>query len=208
MRWQASPVDPSATGKSTLTQALFRIIELSHGEIEIDGVDIRTLGLTQLRERLSIIPQEPLLFNGTIRCVPVHAAMVSDPMFVKETTECRLNRRSNLDPFGVYDDARLYDALRRSWLVDRKSEAGDAVATSRFTLDTLIEDEGANLSVGERSLVSLARALVRDSKIVCLDEATASVDLETDARIQSTIRAEFQDKTLITIAHRLQTILG
>ncbi|GAA5860817.1 hypothetical protein JCM3774_003151 [Rhodotorula dairenensis] len=176
-------VGQTGAGKSTLTQALFRILELSEGSIEIDGIDIRTLGLTQLRERLSIIPQEPLLFNGTIR--------------------------TNLDPFGHYDDARLWDALRRSWLVERKAGAGETAAgASRFTLDTPIEDEGANLSVGERSLVSLARALVRDSKIVCLDEATASVDLETDARIQATIRSEFRDKTLLTIAHRIQTILG
>ncbi|GAA5990991.1 hypothetical protein JCM10908_006490 [Rhodotorula pacifica] len=175
-------VGRTGAGKSTLTQALFRIIELSKGTIEIDGIDIRTLGLTQLRERLSIIPQEPLLFNGTIR--------------------------TNLDPFGLYDDARLWDALRRSWLVDRKAGVDNVAEPSRFTLDTPIEDEGANLSVGERSLVSLARALVRDSKIVCLDEATASVDLETDARIQATIRSEFRDKTLLTIAHRIQTILG
>ncbi|GAA5898535.1 hypothetical protein JCM6882_007809 [Rhodosporidiobolus microsporus] len=175
-------VGRTGAGKSTLTQALFRIIELSKGKISIDGIDISTLGLTQLRERLAIIPQEPLLFNGTIR--------------------------SNLDPFGVYDDARLYDALRRSWLVERTADADGGGQVSRFTLDTKVEEEGANLSVGERSLVSLARALVKDTRIVALDEATASVDLGTDAKIQATIASEFKDKTLITIAHRIQTIIS
>lgn len=115
------------------------MVELSKGQITIDGVDIGTLGLAQLRDRLSIIPQDPVLFNGTIR--------------------------SNLDPFSVYDDQRLWDALRRAWLVDRDS----AARTSRFSLETKIEDEGANLSVGERSLVSLARALVKDARIVVLE---------------------------------------
>ncbi|GAA5825076.1 hypothetical protein JCM11251_006090 [Rhodosporidiobolus azoricus] len=175
-------VGRTGAGKSTLTQALFRIIEVGKGSIFIDGIDIATLGLTQLRERLAIIPQEPLLFNGTIR--------------------------SNLDPFQRFDDARLYDALRRSWLVDRVAGADGGGQASRFTLDTKIEEEGANLSVGERSLVSLARALVKDTRIVALDEATASVDLETDGKIQATISSEFKDKTLITIAHRIQTILS
>ncbi|BGP17639.1 hypothetical protein JCM10213_001291 [Rhodosporidiobolus nylandii] len=167
----------TGAGKSTLTQALFRIIELSEGKIEIDGVDIRSLGLTHLRERLALIPQEPLLFKGTIR--------------------------SNLDPFGVFDDVRLNDALRRSWLIG----SAEGSSSTRFNLETPIDDEGANLSLGERSLVSLARALVRDTRIVLLDECTASVDLETDGKIQSTIATEFRDKTLLTIAHRLQTVL-
>lgn len=172
----------TGAGKSTIMQTLLRTIELTSGKIEIDGIDIATLGLRDLRERLSIIPQDALCYRGTVR--------------------------SNLDPFGLYDEAVLWDALRRAWLVERVAGAEGTVQASRFTLDTQIEDEGLNLSVGERSLVSLARALVKNSKIVLLDEATASVDAETDARIQHTIRTEFKDKTLLVIAHRLRTVIG
>lgn len=200
-------VGRTGAGKSSLMTTLFRLVELSSGSIEIDGVDISKIGLTDLRHGLSIIPQEPLLFSGTIR--------------------------SNLDPFNVKTDPELWDALHRAHLVDslhadiekRKAEVvaekletekngggGDSghytPVQSRFTLDSIVEDEGGNLSVGQRSLVSLARALVRDAKIVVLDEATASVDLETDKRIQETIRTEFRGKTLLCIAHRIRTILS
>ncbi|KAK4055919.1 hypothetical protein OIO90_003176 [Microbotryomycetes sp. JL221] len=176
-------VGRTGAGKSSIMMALFRIVELSSGKIRIDGIDISEIGLTQLREKLAIIPQDALLFNGTIR--------------------------SNLDPFSVYEDKILWDALRRAWLVEREAGSyGNEVGRNKFSLDSAIEDEGSNLSVGERSLVSLARALVKDSKIVVLDEATASVDAETDARIQATIVNEFKDKTLLVIAHRIRTIIG
>lgn len=133
--------------------------------------------------------------------------------------------RSNLDPFNLHEDARLWDALRRSYLVPKASDNGTPAPASRISLDSPVEPDGANLSVGERSLLSLARALVKDSKIVVLDEATyvlylwafggnpnrivsASVDLETDSKIQDTIQSEFTDRTLLCIAHRLRTILA
>ncbi|KAK0469912.1 ABC transporter, partial [Desarmillaria tabescens] len=181
-------VGRTGAGKSSIMTALYRLVELSSGSIHIDGVDISTVGLTELRKSLSIIPQDALLFSGTLR--------------------------SNLDPFNSHDDARLWDALKRSYLVESPAKAvadenGDvSTPINRFSLDTVIEDEGANLSIGQRSLVSLARALVKDSRILILDEATASVDYETDRNIQDTITHEFQDRTILCIAHRLRTIIS
>ncbi|KAI9000570.1 P-loop containing nucleoside triphosphate hydrolase protein [Trametes punicea] len=188
-------VGRTGAGKSSIMTALYRLVELSSGSIVIDGVDISTIGLKDLRDGLAIIPQDPLLFSGTLR--------------------------SNLDPFGYHDDARLWDALKRAYLVeDRKEHSIDQVPgdeegkegtrspVNRFTLDSPIEDEGSNLSIGQRSLVSLARALVKGSKILILDEATASVDYETDRKIQDTIASEFADRTILCIAHRLRTIIG
>ncbi|KAF9237596.1 putative YOR1-ABC transporter [Melanogaster broomeanus] len=180
-------VGRTGAGKSSLMLALYRIVELSGGSIVLDSIDISTIGLKDLRTKISIIPQDPLLFSGTIR--------------------------SNLDPFNRYDDATLWDALRRSCLVDTPSDkeevvSGEETPQNRYNLDSVVESEGANLSVGERSLLSLARALVKDCKIVVLDEATASVDLETDSKIQRPIQTEFSDRTLLCIAHRLRTIIS
>ncbi|KAH9481477.1 Multidrug resistance protein fer6 [Psilocybe cubensis] len=181
-------VGRTGAGKSSITLALLRIVEYV-GKITIDGVDISKIGLKDLRTKIAIIPQEPTIFSGTVRTA--------------------------LDPFSLYDDAHLWDALRRSFLVeDTKTRSSgeeseeSATATGRISLDTVLESEGSNLSVGQRSLLSLARALVRETKVVILDEATASVDLETDKKIQHTIQTEFKDRTLICIAHRLRTILN
>ncbi|KAI0283629.1 ABC transporter [Russula aff. rugulosa BPL654] len=194
-------VGRTGAGKSSIVVALFRLVELESGSISIDGVDISKIGLDDVRNAISIIPQDATLYSGTLR--------------------------SNLDPFGLHDDALLWDALRRSYLAEDKrmspasnEEAGfgddeDQWGTEstmptapRFTLDSPIEVEGSNLSIGQRSLVSLARALLKDSKILILDEATASVDYETDRKIQDTITTEFHDRTILCIAHRLRTIIS
>ncbi|KAH7932672.1 hypothetical protein HPB49_000594 [Dermacentor silvarum] len=167
-------VGRTGAGKSSLTLALFRIIEAAGGTISVDGLDISTLGLYDLRRKLTIIPQDPVLFSGTLR--------------------------SNLDPFDSKCDEELWRALEHSHLKDFVASLSDG-------LQHEIAEGGDNISLGQRQLVCLARALLRKSRILILDEATAAVDMETDDLIQATIRREFADCTIITIAHRLNTIL-
>ncbi|KAH7836909.1 hypothetical protein Vadar_007286 [Vaccinium darrowii] len=167
-------VGRTGAGKSSMLNALFRIVELERGRILIDGYDIAKFGLTDLRKVLGIIPQSPVLFSGTVRF--------------------------NLDPFGEHNDADLWEALERAYLKD-------AIRRNSLGLDAEVSEAGENFSVGQRQLLSLARALLRRSKILVLDEATAAVDVRTDALIQKTIREEFKSCTMLIIAHRLNTII-
>ncbi|KAK1792647.1 hypothetical protein P4O66_012581 [Electrophorus voltai] len=167
-------VGRTGAGKSSLTNCLFRIIEAAEGRILIDGVDIAILGLHDLRSRLTIIPQDPVLFSGSLRM--------------------------NLDPFEKFSDEEIWKVLELAHLKDY-------VGSLAAGLQHEVSEGGENLSLGQRQLLCLARALLRKSKILILDEATAAVDLETDGLIQGTIRREFAHCTVLTIAHRLHTIL-
>ncbi|KAJ6184684.1 ABC transporter family protein [Penicillium mononematosum] len=182
-------VGRTGAGKSSIMSALFRLVEISAGSITIDGVNISQIGLMDLRSRLTIIPQDPTLFQGTIR--------------------------SNLDPFHEHTDLELWSTLRKTGLVradgdDAKFEdcKDDTGPGPRIHLDSTVEEDGLNFSLGQRQLMALARALVRDSRIVICDEATSSVDMETDVKIQLAMASGFRGKTLLCIAHRLRTIIG
>ncbi|KAF8683747.1 hypothetical protein HU200_044680 [Digitaria exilis] len=167
-------VGRTGSGKSTLIQALFRIVDPSIGQILIDGINICTIGLHDLRSRLSIIPQEPTMFEGTVR--------------------------SNLDPLGEYTDNQIWEALDCCQL-------GDEIRKKALKLDSPVIENGENWSVGQRQLVCLGRVILKRSKILVLDEATASLDTATDNLIQNTLRQQFSETTVITIAHRITSVL-
>ena len=165
-------VGRTGSGKSTLFLSLLRIIEPQSGKIFIDGVDITEMGLDDLRTKVTIIPQDPLLYKGTVR--------------------------SNLDLLEEYSDQQIWKALEKVCLKAKFEEGG---------LDMEIKEGGENLSAGEKQLMCIGRAILKKNKIILIDEATSSIDSVTEEAILASIRENFKDCTVITIAHRLKTII-
>lgn len=163
------------SGKSSLALALFRVFKQTSGRIMIDGIDISSLSLHELRSKLTIIPQDPTLFTGSLRF--------------------------NLDPFDQYSDQQLIDSLIEVHLSSFFSQSSDGLSHQ-------IVSNGENMSAGQKQLICLARTLLKKTKILILDEATANIDNQTDSYIQSVIKKHFKNCTVMTIAHRLDTVIN
>jgi ATP-binding cassette, subfamily C (CFTR/MRP), member 1 len=167
-------VGRTGAGKSSLIVALYRLADISEGKIEVDSIDCSMVNLNMLRRSMAIIPQEPVMFGGTLR--------------------------TNLDPFDEHSDEELYEVLRKCLL-------GPMLEASDEGLDAKVETLGSNYSLGTQQLICLARAMLNKSRVLLLDEATAALDSDTNAAVGRVLKEHFSDRTIFTIAHRLDTII-
>lgn len=174
-------VGRTGAGKSTISLAISRIVEIESGSIKIDGLDISQLKLDHLRQKITVIPQDATMFTGTLRF--------------------------NMDPQGNLPDNEILNLMERAGLQNVLTRESSDEKTSKNGLDLEISENGANLSSGEKQLICICRSILRKNQVVILDEATANIDIVTEQRIQSLIQEEFKECTVITIAHRLQTII-
>jgi ABC-type multidrug transport system fused ATPase/permease subunit len=168
-------VGRTGAGKSSLIVAMYRLAEITYGKIEVDSIDCSFVNLNKLRSSIAIIPQEPVMFGGTVR--------------------------TNLDPFNEHTDEELLDVLYKCLL-------GPLMESNKDGLNAHVDPLGANFSLGTQQLMCLARAMLKPSKILLMDEATAALDSDTDAAVQQVLKDHFSDRTIFTIAHRLDTIVG
>ena len=178
-------VGRTGSGKSTIALCLFRILEAKEGKIIIDNTDISEIGLNKLRSNITIIPQDPTLMEGSLKF--------------------------NIDPLGLHSDQEIESVMREIgfwYICERNLEENKNKPDNEKGLNMIITEDGGNISIGERQLICITRAILRKSKIVVMDEATASIDVNTENIIQKAIKNLLYDSTILTIAHRIKTVLN